>query len=108
MGEEQWSAYEDNLAIFPQIFVPTFVPGGVMHEVLPWALRHRHADKAGYELDLAVVPLTGNTSQDYDDSLWWSGRKWRVNRFAMRSAMDYAPEGKVRFYQDDTAKCTEE
>lgn len=31
-----------------------------------------------------------------------------MNRFAMRSAMDYAPESKVRFYREDTAKRSEE
>jgi len=36
------------------------------------------------------------------------GRKWHVNQFAVRSALDYAPESKVRFYRDDTALRTEE
>lgn len=106
--EEQWLAYEDNYAIFPQIFVPAFVPARLLRKVLPWALRNRHADKAGYELDLAVVPLTGNVTHDYGEALWWSGRKWNVNRFAMRAATHYAPESKVRFYREDTAKRVEE
>merc|ERR1719428_2090234 len=106
--EEHWMAYEDNYAIFPQIFVPAFVPRSQLQTVLPWALRHRHADMAGYELDIAVVPLTGNATFDYGENIWWSGRKWRVNEFAMKSAMNYAPEDKVRFYREDTAKYTQE
>jgi mannose-6-phosphate isomerase-like protein (cupin superfamily) len=106
--EEQWLAYEDNYAIFPQMFVPMFVPAEHMQKVLPWVLRHRHADKVGYEIDIAVVPLTGNATRDYSESHWWSGRKWRVNQFAMRAAMDYAPESKVRFYKEETARRVEE
>ena len=72
------------------------------------ALRHRHADKVGYELDVAVVPLTGNASRDYLQSLWWAGRKWRLNKAAVARADHYAPKGRVRFYRAANATATRE
>jgi len=50
---------------------------------MPWAAMHRSAAELGYQIDLLIVPLTGQAVRDYSIGAFHSGTVWSVNDAAI-------------------------
>ena len=60
-------------------YASVYVPGADLRRVLSWAMHHRTAAIAGYNVDLRLVPLTGCPRQDFLPWALKAGADWRLN-----------------------------
>jgi len=60
-------------------FAGVYVPASDSARVLSWAMLHRGADTCGYQVDLLVVPLTGDAVADYSMHAFHVGTAWGLN-----------------------------
>merc|ERR1712028_289341 len=70
-------------------------------------MMHRSAESCGYQVDLLIVPLTGDTLADYGDRAFHVGTPWGLNNAALladaSSGVTRAlnlPKA-VQYYRDD-------
>jgi len=64
-------------------YASIFVPRADVSRVLSWALSHRGADAVGYQVDLTMVPLTGEPVSDFNVNAWHVGTEWQINQQAL-------------------------
>lgn len=68
-------------------FAAIYVPAASADFVLPWAASHRSAAQLGYQIDLLIVPLTGNALHDYGKGAIHAGIAWPLNTPALLASM---------------------
>merc|ERR1712039_149792 len=67
-------------------YAAIFVPKENVAEILSWALVHRGADFAGYQVDLLMVPMTGTAASDFNSHAMHAGIAWQVNQAALKDS----------------------
>ena len=61
-----------------------YIPDEDLNGILQWALLNRCASSNGfYDLDLLLVPLTGEPLTDYTDRSFVVGDQWKMNLAAL-------------------------
>merc|ERR1712032_327334 len=68
-------------------YAAVYVPAVDTARVLAWAAMHRSADVCGYQIDLLMVPLTGDAVSDYFDRALRVGTPWGLNGAAILTSM---------------------
>jgi aromatic ring-cleaving dioxygenase len=65
-------------------YVQVYVPKASVEEVVSWAMTHRGADRNGYQVDLMMVPLSGEAVSDFNQRAFHVGTPWQVNQPALQ------------------------
>jgi aromatic ring-cleaving dioxygenase len=65
-------------------YAKVYVPKASVEEVISWAMTHRGADRNGYQVDLMMVPLTGEVVSDFNEHAFHVGTTWPVNQPALQ------------------------
>jgi len=65
-------------------YAQVYVPKVSVEDVMSWAMTHRGADRNGYQVDLMMVPLTGDAVSDFNEHALHVGTTWPVNQPAIQ------------------------
>jgi len=65
-------------------YAQVYVPKASVEEVVSWAMTHRGADRNGYQVDLMMVPLSGEAASDFNERAFHVGTAWQVNQPALQ------------------------
>jgi len=88
-------------------YAAVYVPAGDSARVLSWAMLHRSADRSSYQVDLLIVPLTGDAILDYGERAFHVGTPWGLNDAALLASNSsgetqaLALPTAVHYYRDD-------
>ena len=81
---QELEAYKDETRAVGPGALSVYVPAARLGEALALAMQQRSAGANGYyELDLIVVPLTGDAMADYTVGAMWGGDEWKLNLNAL-------------------------